>query len=324
MNLKKIKILSFLIIIVNTMTSCVMNIEEPYNSRRMDLVVNNTSNEMFSHAYASNYLIPSHINNVLQDNVNSIAYYIGSIEREKSEYTKYKDPYMQLPMASLTKLMTFLVVINNCKDLNETYKVSRSALDIDKNSSVAGYREGEFVKVIDLLYGLIVPSGNDAANVLAENLVPGGYDNFYILMNNEAERLGLKNTHFANASGLDTDYHYTCCYDMYLLMAELSKNELFREICMTKEYSSIISDDFGGSRTVSFKSTNLFLNQEILMSNNVNLLASKTGTTTNAGNCLVLLVEDKRTKIQYISVVLNANTKRNVYNFNNTLLNGIK
>ena len=324
MILNKFKILILVIVLCMTMSSCVVSLEEPYNSKRMDVVVNNTADEMFSEAYASKFLIPDHNNNILQDNVNSVAYYIGSIDRKKSDYTKYKDPYLQLPMASLTKLMTFFVVINNCKDLNEEYRVSRTALDIDKNSSVAGYREGELVKVIDLLYGLIVPSGNDAANVLAENLVPGGYDNFYILMNNEAERLGLKNTHFANASGLDTDYHYTCCYDMYLLMAELCKNQLFKEICMTKEYSSTINDEYGGNRIVSFKSTNLFLNQEILMSNNVNLLASKTGTTTNAGNCLILLVEEKRTKIQYISVVLNANTKRNVYNFNNTLLNGIK
>ena len=323
-NLSLTKTILLLIILSFTLTSCVTSIEEAYNSRRMDLVVNNTSDDMFSNAYACEFLIPSHNNNVIQDNVNSVAYYIGSIEREKSDYTKYKDPYIQLPMASLTKLMTFLVVYNNCKDLNAEYRVSKTALDIDKNSSVAGYREGELVKVIDLLYGLIVPSGNDAANVLAENLVQGGYDNFYILMNNEAERLGLKNTHFANASGLDTEYHYTCCYDMYLLMAELSKNELFKEICMTKEYSSTVNDEYGGNRIVSFKSTNLFLNQEILMANNVNLLASKTGTTTNAGNCLILLVEDKRTKIKYISVVLNANTKRNVYNFNNTLLNGIK
>ena len=324
MKLRLTKIILSIILVCFTLSSCITNLEEPYNSRRMDLVVNNTSDEMFSNAYASKFLIPNHNNNVLQDNVNSVAYYIGSLDRKKSEYTKYKDPYLQLPMASLTKLMTFLVVVNNCKDFNQEYKVSRTALDVDKNSSLAGYREGELVKVIDLLYGLIVPSGNDAANVLAENLVPGGYDNFYILMNNEAERLGLKNTHFANASGLDTDYHYTSCYDMYLLMAELSKNQLFKDICMTKEYSSVINDDFGGSRTVSFKSTNLFLNQEILMANNVNLLASKTGTTTNAGNCLILLVEDKRSKTQYVSVVLNANTKRNVYNFNNTLLNGIK
>ena len=100
--------------------------------------------------------------------------------------------------------------------------------------------------------------------------------------------------------------------------------DLIQIIIILVVMSSVINDDFGGSRTVSFKSTNLFLNQEILMANNVNLLASKTGTTTNAGNCLILLVEDKRSKTQYVSVVLNANTKRNVYNFNNTLLNGIK
>ena len=324
MNINELKNLLILILVSITMSSCIANIEEPYNSRRMDLVINNTIENMFSNAYASNYLIPDIKNNILQDNVNSISYYIGSIDRHKSNYTKYKDPYLQLPMASITKLMTFLVVINNCDDLNKEFKVTRSALDLEKNSSVAGYREGEYVKVIDLLYGLIVPSGNDAANVLAENLVPGGYDNFYILMNNEAERLGLKNTHFANASGLDTDFHYTCSYDIYLLMAELSKNKLFKDISMTKEYSSIINDDYGGSRTVSFKTTNLFLNQELLLANNVNLLATKTGNTTNAGSCLVLLVEDKKSKVQYISVVLNANSKRNSYNFNNTLLSGIK
>ena len=121
MNINILKISIILIIICATVSSCVVNLEEPYNSRRMDIVVNNTSNEMFSNAYANNFLIPSHNNNVIQDNVNSVAYYIGSINRKNSEYTKYKDPYLQLPMASLTKLMTFLVVIRNCNDLNQEF-----------------------------------------------------------------------------------------------------------------------------------------------------------------------------------------------------------
>lgn len=325
MRKKSLKILICLLsLVVSTLTSCVSSFDNPYSYRRMDLVINNSNDDMFSKAYANDFIIPSYTSNILQDNINALSYFVGSIERNKSNYTKYKDPYMQLPIASLTKLMTFLVTIKNCDDLNKEFTVSKEALDIDKNSSVAGYKEGDIVKVIDLLYGLMVPSGNDAANVLAENLVDGGYQNFYLLMNNEAERLGCKNTHFANATGLDSDYHYSCCYDMYLIMAELNKYDLFKQICLTKEYTSTIRDEYGATRNVSFKATNMFLTNEVLMSNNVNMLAAKTGTTTNAGYCLIILAEDKRSKIKYISVVLNASNKRSSYNNNNALLGGIK
>lgn len=304
------------------LSSCT-KLEYAYKSSRLlnSLYVANDS--MFATGTAKNILVPNPIEDLTVENIGAESYYIGCVDKNISEFTRYHNPYKRLPMASLTKLMTALVVLNNCKNLEEEYYVTTDAVDLDKDVSKANLRAGDKVKVKDLLYGLLIPSGNDAAMVLAENLVDS-YDNFIIMMNNEAERLGALNTHFANPHGLDSEYHFTSAYDLFLITRELVKFPIFKEISTTKEYEANITASDGTIRTEKWENTNYFVTEELLMSNNVTLLAGKTGNTKGAGNCLVLLSQEKKTGNEYISVVLNAKSKRNSYYNSNALMSAIK
>ena len=139
-------------------------------------------------------------------------------------------------------------------------------------------------------------------------------------MNNEAERIGALNSHFSNPHGLDEDYHFSTAYDLFLIMRELEKFPVFRQITLTKEYNAKIVQSDGTIRTENWFNTNFFVTEEMLLSTNTTLLGGKTGNTKTAGNCLVLIVEDKSHGNKYISVVLNAKSKRNVYYNTNALL----
>ena len=113
-------------------------------------------------------------------------------------------------IASLTKIMTTIVAIENIDDVDETVSVPYEALDglIAANASVAGFYSGQRVTYLDLLYGVMLPSGADATRTLAY-YISGNEEEFVKLMNDKAIELGLTNTHFANTSGLDTDNHYS-------------------------------------------------------------------------------------------------------------------
>lgn len=322
MNLKfknRISIL-FIAICMAVLSSCKMRVN--YDKTRLLNSLYLANPDMFSTGTAKNIVIPSPANDLPVENVGADSYLICSTNRFKSDYTKYHNPYKRVPMASLTKLMTALVVLKNCTDLNAEYYVSPDAIDLEKDVSKANLRSGDKVKVIDLLYGLLIPSGNDAALCLAENLFDN-YDNFIIEMNNEAERIGAVNSHFANPHGLDEDYHFTTAYDLLLITRELTKYKTFRDITTVKEYNANIVQSDGTVRTEKWLNTNYFVTEELLLSTNVSLLGGKTGNTKSAGNCLILYTKDKNKGTEYISVVLNATSKRNSYYNSNALLSAI-
>lgn len=303
------------------MTSCSVY-KSNYNSSRLlsNLYVANDST--FADGTARDIVVPSAIEEQIVNNIGADAYFIASVDRFTAPYTKYHNAYKRMPMASLTKLMTALVVLKNCKDLNAEYYVSTDAVDLEKDVSKANLRAGDKLKIIDLLYGLLLPSGNDAAMCLAENVF-SSYDNFIIAMNNESERIGALNTHFANPHGLDSDYHFTTAYDMFLITRELMKYPVFKEITTKREYKANILQSDGMMREETWLTTNYFITEELLMSSNVTLEGSKTGNTTNAGNCLALVVSEKKTGDKYISIVLNARSKRNSYYNSNALISAI-
>ena len=311
----------FITILIFSLTSCI-SFKVNYDSSRFlsNLYIANDST--FANGTAKNIVVPNALEEQTVSNIGADGYFIASLDRFSSSFTKFHNPYKRLPMASLTKLMTALIVLENCPNLNNEYYVSTDAVDLEKDVSKANLRAGDKLTIRDLLYGLLVPSGNDAAMCLAENVF-NNYDNFIIAMNNEAERLGAVNTHFANPHGLDSDYHFTTAYDMFLITRELMKYPIFKDITTIREYNSNITQSDGTIRTEKWMSTNYFVTEELLMSSNVLLEGSKTGNTTNAGNCLVLVVSDKKTGHKYISVVLNAKSKRNSYYNSNALLSAI-
>ena len=203
-------------------------------------------------------------------------------------YSYNKDE--RLPMASTTKIATAILAIENCNNLDEKIEISSKAVGIEGTSIYI--KEGEKLTMRELLYGLILASGNDCAVAIAEAL--GGEDIFVNMMNDFANRLGLKNTHFDNPHGLDSDTHYTSAHDLAVIMSYGLKNEVFRDVVGT-ERMVINPTEVYSARYLKNKDKLLFTEE--------NCIGGKTGFTDNAGRCLVNAHEEDG--MQIISVVLN-------------------
>ena len=204
-----------------------------------------------------------------------------------------KNEDVKSAMASTTKIMTTIVILEKA-DLNE--KVTVSAKAGGTGGSRLGLKRGDKASVRDLLYGLMLRSGNDAAVALAEH-VGGSVKEFAELMNEKAIELGLTNTHFVTPHGLDDANHYTTALELAKLTDYAMDNETFAKI-------------------VGTKSTTIYINNQPRQINNTNELLGvlngvvgvKTGFTNNAGRCLV--TETKRNNMDIITIVLGADTKK--------------
>lgn len=204
-----------------------------------------------------------------------------------------KNEDVKSAMASTTKIMTTIVILEKA-DLNETVTVSAKAGGT--GGSRLGLKRGDKASVRDLLYGLMLRSGNDAAVALAEH-VGGSVKEFAELMNEKAIELGLTNTHFVTPHGLDDANHYTTALELAKLTDYAMNNETF-------------------SKIVGTKSITIYINNQPRQINNTNELLGvlngvvgvKTGFTNNAGRCLV--TETKRNNMDIITIVLGADTKK--------------
>ena len=227
---------------------------------------------------------------VMAKETNSIAKGMGVIEGNSGDVLYSKNENLELPMASTTKIVTAIVAIENSSDLDEKFVVSEKAIGIEGTSIYL--KSGEKLSLRELLYGLILASGNDCAIAIAEHIA--GLDNFVVLMNEFASNLGLKHTNFKNPHGLDEDGHYTSAYDLSIMTAYALKNPIFREIVST-ERMVIEKNDLYQARYLKHKNRLLFTDE--------NCIGVKTGFTDNAGRCLVNAHEENG--LQIISVVLN-------------------
>ncbi len=242
-------------------------------------------------------LIPFNINALEINSKNAILYNMNDdlVIYEKDADTKTY-------IASLTKIMTTIVAIENIDDINEVVTVPSEALDglIEANASVAGFKLGQKVTYKDLLYGILLPSGADATRTIAY-YISGNEDNFVQLMNKKASDLGLTNTHFANTSGLDTDNHYSTVRELSIILKYALQNPLFKEIYTTNSYTT--SDN-----SLTFKSVySNYLNNYNL--ENKYIYGSKTGYTTLAGYCLSTIANYDG--IEYLLITTNADGKSN-------------
>lgn len=213
------------------------------------------------------------------------------IDADTGEIVYGKNESERLPMASTTKIMSTLIALDY--DLDEEFTVDPDAIVVEGSSM--GLKEGYKVTLRKLCYGMMLPSGNDAANATAVRIA-GDIDSFVEMMNQKAKELGLKNTHFVTPSGLDdyTDDHYSTAYDMAMLMKEALKNKTFREIISTKT----ITVDFGGGNS------NTIGNSNKLLSYCKGIIGGKTGFTDKAKRCLVSACE--RDGATLVCVTLNA------------------
>ena len=204
-----------------------------------------------------------------------------------------KNEFNKVKMASTTKIMTATIIIENC-DLNKTIEVSKKAAGT--GGSRLGLKIGDKITIRDLLYGLMLCSGNDAAVALAESC-SGTIQEFSNLMNQKAKGLGLNNTHFESPHGLDSDNHYTTAYELAILSDYALQNKTFFNIVGTKNYTVTIN---GYPKILS--------NTNELLGNLLGVYGIKTGFTNGANRCLVTAC--KRDDMDIICVVLGCDTKK--------------
>lgn len=219
--------------------------------------------------------------------------------------------------ASLTKLMTVLVGIEELDNLQTKVTVPASIFDYltKENASVAGFNPNEEVTAEDLLNGVMLPSGADASLSLAMH-VSGTGAAFVQLMNKKAEELGMTNTHFENVEGLHDNNHYTTAHDLMKLMKYAMKNDDFKKIITTKKYQ-VVSTNYR-PQGFSFAST-LFSKLDLTKERDYTLLGGKTGYTPESGLSLVSVAE-KNGK-EYVLVMMNAEgtNRTEQYNITDTL-----
>ena len=205
--------------------------------------------------------------------------------------------------ASLTKILTAIIVLENC-NLDDVAIVSKNAIsNIPTGYVVAPLYEGEKIKVKDLLYALLLESANDAAYVLAEH-VGNSVEEFSNIMNKKAQEIGCKNTHFINPNGIHNENHYTTAYDLYLISNYAMKNDTFSKIVSTYQYTLPDTNKYSKKDRV-MTNRNYFVNPNSKFYNK-NVNGIKTGTTTEAGNCVITNV--KKDELEIITIILGAET----------------
>lgn len=226
--------------------------------------------------------------------------------------------YKKLYPASITKIVTAYVALKY-GNLKDTVTISHNAANITEyGAKLCGFKEGDRIVLKDLLYSFLIYSGNDAGVAIAEHIA-GDTKSFATMMNREMKNLGAKHTHFVNPHGLHNDKHYTTAYDLYLVFHHLAKNRTFMDIISRSNYTAKFVDATGKSKSLYFTSTDRYLLGTAKAPTGITVIGGKTGTTNNAGSCLILYSKGKKNK-NYISVVLKAAGPYALYGQMNHLL----
>lgn len=236
------------------------------------------------------------VNSEIQDNtpnisdINSRAYVV--IDRNSNQVLVGKNENQKRKMASTTKIMTATIIIENC-NLSDVVEISKKTANT--GGSRLGLKYQDKISVKDLLYGLMLCSGNDCAVALAEHCA-GSVEAFAEKMNKKAIELNLSNSHFVTPHGLDSDEHYTTAYELALLTNYALQNKTFAQIVNTTNYTVTIN---GYGKSIH--------NTNELLGSLDGVYGVKTGFTNGANRCLV--TSCKRNNMDIICVVLGADTK---------------
>ena len=236
----------------------------------------------------------------------------GALFDVNNRQTLYsKDAFETMYPASITKVMTALIAIKY-GNLGDTVTVTEDAVINEPGATLCGIKPGDKLTLEQLLYGLMLPSGNDAAAAIAIHM-DGSIEAFADQMNEEARKLGAVDSHFVNPHGLHSENHYTTAYDLYLIFNEAFKYPVFREIIESKSYTANYTSAAGDSVSKTWKCSNQFITGERDTPQGVTVLGGKTGTTKAAGYCLIIASKDDATDGNFISVVLKSDSRPHLY-----------
>lgn len=252
-------------------------------------------------SYSINGQVP--VAGLMDHNVDCRAALLYELDTETMLYAYNADD--KLYPASLTKVMTCLVALDLCEDLNEMITVPESVIaNKDPNGSGMDLVAGEEISMTDLLYGLMVASANDAASTIATHLC-GGEEAFVHRMNQKASQIGCTQTHFENVHGLHDEEHYTTARDMAKIMLAALEHEFFQELYSTTSYRI---DATNKSEERKLYTTNYLISRAIYEQYyDERVIGGKTGFTTPAGRCLVTVSESNGMRL--LCVVMGAESE---------------
>ena len=237
------------------------------------------------------------------ENITAPNVLLGKTDTNEILYGKNIDE--KIYPASLTKLLTAILVVENC-ELDEVAKVSENAVkSIPSGYVTANLQIGEELTIEDLLYAMLVPSANDAANVLAE-YVGGNIESFSSMMNTKAKEIGCTNSNFSNPSGLHQEEHISTAKDLFLIANQAIKNETIRKIVKTVKYTLPQTDSYSGNPRI-FTTTNYLIQPNLNKFYMENCIGGKTGYTEYAKNCVIEFAQQN--DINLTTVVLGETAK---------------
>ncbi|RKM57472.1 D-alanyl-D-alanine carboxypeptidase [Butyrivibrio sp. CB08] len=244
----------------------------------------------------------------------------GLFDLNKKETLYAKNVNMQVQPASLTKVMTAYVALKY-GTLDQVLVAGSDVYVTESGAQKINLKEGDRMTLDQALRLLLIYSANDVANLIASN-VSDSIEGFVTLMNMEAKQIGATNSHFVNPHGLTAEEHYVTAYDMYLIFNAAMQYDTFSEIINMTEYSTSYLDSKGNTQEVTVANTNAYLRGEQSMPSGVTVIGGKTGTTSAAGHCLILLARDVSGN-PYISVIMRDTDSGALYNDMSSLLNEI-
>lgn len=262
-----------------------------------------------------NFLVPIYFSFGTEDNskvtVNAPVALLMDSKTGKILYEK--DAHNKMYPASTTKIMTAILALES-RELSDVAKVSNNAIiTVPSGYSTAHLQVDEKLTYEQLLNVLLIPSANDAANVIAED-IGGSIESFASMMNTKAKEIGCKNTHFVNPSGIHDENHYSTAYDLAIIGNYAMKSENFRKIVTTLKCSLPMNDKYNKERV--FQNTNNLINskssQYYEYANGI-----KTGYTDPAKNCIV--ASAKKEDLELICVIMGAENNENSNKFNDCI-----
>ena len=209
--------------------------------------------------------------------------------------------------ASTLKIMTLLVAAENMKSLDDTFTMSYDITDplYLADASVAGFKNGEEITIEDMLYGMILPSGADAAMGLAVKIA-GSEENFVKLMNERVKEMGLTGTHFTNVSGLFSENNYSTAYDMAVITEYAFKNELCRKVLSTYQHTTEKTTQNPEGITLSSTLFSYMYGNE---PGTAEIMGGKTGYVNESGYCICTFGKNTKTAEEYIVVTMGSSSK---------------
>lgn len=241
------------------------------------------------------------------------------VNKDTGKIIMGRDIEKRIHPASMAKVMTAIIGIENTKNLNDTVTITQDIIDycFINNLSVSAFNVGDKAKLKDLLYGILLESGGEASIALAR-YISESEEEFVKLMNLKAEEIGLDNTKFSNVTGITDSNNYSTVKDIAKLYIYALENDTFKKIVESKEYNIKGIDGFMSKRNIQ---NNLFIKRNILDINKDYIKSGKTGYTDSAGLCLVSngVINNK----EYIVVTANADGSPKTEQFNLTDTNKI-